>query len=91
MWVLIIAGSIFISDVSTIFEFVGLVCINCLSFIFPATFYIFANRYFYRNLKLTDSYIEPNYCLIGSAWLQLIMGVIAFLLGLINNIKSLVK
>ena len=69
MYGTIVAGSIFIPDVKLIFEFVGLICVNCLSFIFPSLFYIFANKHYYRNLKITDAFIEPNIVLIGCAWL----------------------
>lgn len=90
MYVLVVLGSIFIDNVSLIFEFVGLICINCLSFIFPAMFYIYANKQYYKNLKITDAFIEPNMTLIGTAWLQLLIGVVAFVLGMINNIKGII-
>jgi len=40
---LIVAGSILIPSVDEIFEFVGAICVNGLSFIFPAIFYIVAD------------------------------------------------
>lgn len=40
---IIVFGAITIPSVDTIFEFVGSICINCLSFFFPGIFYLFAN------------------------------------------------
>lgn len=43
---LIVFGAITIPSVDTLFEFVGSICINCLSFLFPGFFYIIANKRF---------------------------------------------
>ena len=43
-YAVIIVGSLFIPGVDEIFELVGVICVNALAFLFPATFYITAAR-----------------------------------------------
>ena len=45
----IVLGAIVIPSVDVIFEFVGAICGVALGFIFPATFYIYANRVYPEN------------------------------------------
>ena len=41
-FLLTVAGSCLIPSVDEIFEFIGVICVNCMSFIFPASFYLSA-------------------------------------------------
>ena len=40
---LMVVGSCLIPSVDEIFEFVGVICVNCLAFMFPSTFYLTAS------------------------------------------------
>ena len=44
---LIIIGSCFIPSVDEIFEFVGVICVNCMAFLFPSFFYLKASKLYH--------------------------------------------
>ena len=51
----IVLGSILIPSVDVIFEFVGAICGVALGFIFPASFYIYANQVYPENREQKDN------------------------------------
>ena len=67
---IIVFGAITIPSVDTIFEFVGSICINCLSFLFPGSFYLIANARFRLSRKgLVDQKVQPvDYKMLVSAY-----------------------
>lgn len=75
-YVLIIIGSIFIPGVDEIFELVGVVCVNCLAFLFPSVFYLTASKKAFKQRTETLSNFNPgnvkpdkrNKCLEITAW-----------------------
>ena len=94
---LIVAGSILIPSVDEIFEFVGAICVNALSFILPALFYLIADsRYKFNREAVIDGFKNKgqpppaNKTLIFSAYFQLTLGIGAFCLGMFNNIHGLI-
>ena len=96
---IIVAGAILIPSVDEIFEFVGAICVNALSFILPGVFYLVADsRYKYNREAVIEAFNKnsppkippPNRFLIFSAWFQLTLGILAFTLGMFNNIHGLI-
>ena len=94
-----VAGSCFIPSVDIIFEFVGVICVNCMSFIFPSILYLTATKRYHANrvtiLKSFNSMTEAalikrNKCLEICAYVQLVLGIICFFAGMFNNIHGLV-
>lgn len=81
-----VAGSCFIPSVDEIFEFVGVICVNCLGFIFPAVFYLVAASR-YRKLY---PHSKRRTCLEAAAWIQLIFGILVVGFGMFNNIYGLI-
>jgi len=95
---LIVAGSILIPSVDEIFEFVAAICVNMLSFLMPAVFYLVAdsrykfNREAVVNVHMNKGTPPPaNKILICSAYFQLLLGIAAFCLGMFNNIHGLIN
>ena len=95
---LIVAGSILIPSVDEIFEFVAAICVNMLSFLMPAIFYLVANsRYKFNReavVEVHNNQGQPppaNKILVFSAYFQLCLGIAAFCLGMFNNIYGLVN
>jgi len=99
-----VLGSCIIPSVDEIFEFVGTICVNCMGFIFPAMFYLTASKRYYAGregllnghkdaleLSITTSKVERNLLLENIARLQLFLGMIAFVLGMFNNIYGLIN
>jgi len=41
---LTVVGACLIPSVDIIFEFVGVICVNCMAFMFPAVFYLTAAK-----------------------------------------------
>lgn len=99
-FVLQVAGSCFIPSVDLIFEFVGVICVNCMSFLFPSIFYLTASKKYHANrintLKSFNStsdwgVIKRNKCLEMSSYVHIVLGVICFFAGMFNNIHGLVS
>ena len=60
-WGLILIGSVFIPSVDEIFEIIGVVCVNCIAFLFPGFFYLSASKkYHASNRTETLSKFEPG-------------------------------
>ena len=74
-----------IPDVDVIFEFVATISVNCLAFIFPAVFYLMA-KHKYRN-----QHDKVSVHLVRCAYLQLAMGILAFVAGMTNNIYGIIS
>ena len=94
---LIVAGSILIPSVDEIFEFVGAICVNALSFILPAIFYLVSDsRYKFNREAKVEGFNKngkpppANKILIVSAYFQLTLGIGAFVLGMFNNIHGII-
>jgi Mn2+/Fe2+ NRAMP family transporter len=80
-FIIILFGACYITSVSKIFNFVSAIAINCLSFLFPSTFYFMAKKkYEVKN---------ENYWEI-SAYLNAILGIAAVIIGLYNSIEEII-
>ena len=95
----IVAGSIVIPNVDVIFEFAGAICVNNLSFIFPGIFYLVANKRYAMNRDRGDlikSHNDPkapppaNGTLVCTAYMQVVIGITALVLGMFSNIYGLI-
>jgi hypothetical protein len=96
---LILVGSCFIPSVDVIFEFAGVICVNCMSFLFPSFFYLHASKRYHASREQTlQSFtkteghpIQRNLLLEFCAWFQIGLGVVAFVAGMFNNIHGLIN
>ena len=84
---LMYAGIIFLScvvpKVDDLFELIAPVCVNCLAFIFPSVFYL-KGRSKFKHLNSPEG--QGKW--VFSAYIQLGLGIIAFVLGMINAAHS---
>lgn len=95
---LIVLGAIVIPSVDEIFEFVGAICGCSLGFLFPAFFYIYANSKYPENrdvkdkgkLNVLQGTPPSDSVLLGSAYFQMALGIVAFCLMMFNNIHGLI-
>jgi len=94
-----VAGSCLIPSVDEIFEFVGVICVNCVAFMFPSIFYLTASRrYHAHRTQLVEGFggdsstqkIKRNKCLEACCYAQITIGAIAFVAGMFNNIHGLI-
>lgn len=81
-YVIIIIGAIFIPNVDVIFEFIGIISVNAISFLIPGVFYITASR------RHEAKGHKRNTCLVVTAYFQLLGGIIYFFLGAYNQIAG---
>ena len=59
-----VLGSCVIVNIKPIFEFISVICVDCLAFVFPSVFYLIARRIFSRQRilrKHTDEYNDDCY------------------------------
>jgi len=91
-YALIIVGSCLIPSVDEIFEFVGVICVNCLAFMFPSTFYLTAVKRYHKNNSalLNPAVTKRNKCLEATAYFQIAFGIVVFCAGMFNNIHGLI-
>ena len=92
-----VLGSCLIPSVDEIFEFVGTICVNCMGFIFPAVFYLAASKEHFGSrseiIKRISGSSVPQLRSVGLeriAKCQICLGIMAFLLGMFNNIYGLI-
>ena len=78
-------GACVIPDVDVIFEFVASISVNCLAFIFPSVFYLMAKK------KYGSQYDEVSTFLVICSYLQFLLGIVAFVAGMTNNIYGIVN
>ena len=86
--VIVVFSACAIPNVDILFNLVSVICTNCISFFFPATFYIIATRKYRHNkqkLLTNDEEDLTNKTLETCAFATFILGVIAFVLGSIDN------
>ena len=57
---LTILGSCVIPDVDIVFEFIGTICVNALTFIFPTMFYLMAKRKFKDRIPILNKFIDDE-------------------------------
>lgn len=90
-----ILGACFIPEIDIIFEFIASITVNFMGFILPSMFYIKADsmqRKKRENLVGQHNDEQPyqtNKVLLASAYLQLLLGLGAFVVGITNNVLSL--
>jgi amino acid permease len=99
-YVIILAGAIFIPKIDTVIEFVGVICVNCMSFIFPSMFYLSASKNYQKNRANLVKNFSPdfeglvqkrNMTLEVISYATLGMGAVYFVIGFYNNIYGIVN
>ena len=103
---LTILGACAIPDVDIVFEFIGTICVNALTFIFPTLFYLVAKRKFADRIrtlnKFTDdpapqsgsscwSFLDDDTFLTICCYANFTLGCVAFIAGMTNNVYGLVS
>lgn len=95
-WAIILIGSTFIPSVDEIFEIIGVVCVNCIAFLFPGVFYLVASKRYHEKhgraatlakFEPGEEYIPRNKVLEFCAYLQILGGICALIAGLYNKIN----
>ena len=94
--VIVVFSACAIPNVDILFNLVSVICVNCISFFFPATFYIMASKRNRQNKEklLTNNNDEEdlrNKTLEACAFTTFILGLIAFVLGSIDNYQEIAK
>lgn len=85
-YVLQIIGSITMTDIGLIFEFISAVAVSNLAFILPGLFYLLAeNKYSHPIQK------DLNKSINREAKLFIILGIIAFVVQMTSNIVGIVN
>ena len=96
-YVLAIAASCIIPDVDLIFEFVGVICVNCMAFLFPGVFYLTASKRYFAKKRTTSNFmpevneLKRNKCLEFTAYVKIFAGIIVLVAGMFNNIHELLE
>ena len=92
--VVVVFAACAIPHVDIVFNLVEVLCVNCISFFFPATFYLLAaskkqKKEEAQKLIQKDDFEPRNRTLEACAYVTFILGLIAFVLGGIDNIQEL--
>ena len=101
IYCLAVLGSCVIPSVDLIFEFIGTVCVNFMSFLFPAFFYLKASSNLVKDPLIPDQSgtdssastppAKSSQTLRWISVLQIVVGVVAFVLGMFNNIYGIMN
>lgn len=76
--------SIIVNDIGLIFEFISAIAISGLAFLFPAIFYLIAEKKFGSSLQ-----IQQGKSMRIRAWFFIVLGVLAFLFQMTANIAEI--
>lgn len=96
-YILCVLGSVFIPKIDVIIEFVAVICVNFMSFIFPSVFYLTASKnYHSRRVNIIESFSEGmpskrNKCLELASWGQILLGIVYFIVGFYSNIYGIIN
>ena len=79
--------AIAIPDVEIVFNFVSAIAVSCLGFLFPAVFFLAAERKF----NVEPEVLQKNKYHRVMAWVHMALGIIIFLLCFTQSILSIIN
>jgi len=78
--------SIFVNDVTAVFDFVAAIAVSCLGFIFPSVFFLTASKRYLKDGH-KKSYGYERFL----SYLNLFLGIVAFILGILSNVVTILQ
>lgn len=82
-YAIIVVGSIFILDITTIFDFASAIAVTAIAFLFPGWFYLLA-------VKEYGEKVPEHKKLKCYAYMFLVLTVLNFVLGMYSSIYSVI-